>query len=62
MQVLEATMLQIEKDFGKGSIIGANSVVTKDIPECAIAVGNPAKVIKKFNAETKRWEKSCGEK
>ena len=29
-----------------GAVIGAGSVVTKDIPEYAIAVGNPAKVIK----------------
>jgi len=32
--------------IGNGAVIGAGSVVTKDIPEYAIAVGNPAKVIK----------------
>ncbi len=32
--------------IGKGAVIGANSVVTKDIPEYAIAVGAPAKVIR----------------
>lgn len=32
--------------IGRGVVIGAGSVVTKDIPEYAIAVGNPAKVIK----------------
>lgn len=32
--------------IGKGSIIGANAVVTKDIPAYSIAVGIPAKVIK----------------
>lgn len=32
--------------IGKGSVIGANSVVTKDIPPYSIAVGSPAKVIK----------------
>jgi len=32
--------------IGSGAVIGAGSVVTKDIPEYAIAVGNPAKVIK----------------
>jgi len=31
--------------IGNGAVIGANSVVTKDIPEYAIAVGAPAKVI-----------------
>ena len=32
--------------IGKGSIIGAGSVVTKNIPEYSIAAGVPAKVIK----------------
>jgi len=43
--------------IGKNSIIGAGSVVTKDIPENSIAVGNPAKVIgaiSSFLAKTKR--------
>ena len=32
--------------IGNGAVIGANSVVTKDIPPFAIAVGSPARVIK----------------
>lgn len=32
--------------IGYGAIIGANSVVTKDIPAGSIAVGNPARLIK----------------
>jgi len=32
---------------GKGAVIGANSTVTKSIPMASIAVGSPAKVIKK---------------
>ena len=43
--------------IGKNCIIGANSVVTKSIPDNCIAVGNPAKIIKKYNFETKHWEK-----
>lgn len=31
--------------IGKGSVNGAGSVVTKDIPPYSIAVGNPAKVV-----------------
>ncbi len=32
--------------IGEGAIIGAGSVVTKDVPPYAIAAGNPAKVLK----------------
>ena len=42
--------------IGYGSIIGANSVVTKDIPPCSIAVGAPIKVIKTWNNITNKWE------
>jgi len=31
---------------GKNAVVGAGSVVTKNIPDCAVAVGNPAKIIK----------------
>jgi acetyltransferase-like isoleucine patch superfamily enzyme len=41
--------------IGEFCIIGANSVVTKSIPDRCIAVGTPAKAIKSWNAEEKRW-------
>jgi len=36
-------------NIGNGCVIGAGSVVTKDIPDNSLAVGNPAKVIRKLN-------------
>ena len=41
--------------IGDNVIIGANSVVTKSLPENVIAVGNPARIIKKFDFELKQW-------
>jgi len=32
--------------IGDGAVVGAGSIVNKDIPAYAIAVGNPARVIK----------------
>jgi len=35
--------------IGERAVIGAGSVVTKDVPPYSVAVGNPAQVIKKIN-------------
>lgn len=37
--------------LGSMGIIGAGSVVTKDIPANCVAVGNPCRVIRKINEE-----------
>lgn len=44
-------------NVGDGSIIGAGTIVTKDIPTNSIVAGNPGKVIKRWSDETKCWEK-----
>ena len=36
---------------GEGAVIGANSVITKDVPKYAIVAGNPAKIIKYRDVE-----------
>ena len=40
--------------IGKGSIIGCDSVVTKNIPAYSIAVGNPAIVVKVIVEEDRK--------
>ncbi len=38
-------------EIGRYAIVGAASVVTKDVPDYAVVAGNPAKVIKMLNPE-----------
>lgn len=44
-------------NVGKHCVIGANSVVTKDIPDYCVAVGSPAKVVKKYDFESNEWKR-----
>lgn len=46
---------------GKQCIIGANSVLTKDLPDYCMAVGAPAKIIKRFSIEIQKWKKTDSE-
>lgn len=43
--------------IGKHCVIGANSVVTKDVPDYCVAVGSPAKVVRQYSQETGEWIK-----
>ncbi|MES2016808.1 MAG: acyltransferase [Pseudomonadota bacterium] len=45
----------IGASVGKHSVIGANAVVTRDIPDYAVAVGSPARIIRRYDAQTACW-------
>ncbi|MBA3890788.1 MAG: acyltransferase, partial [Gemmatimonadaceae bacterium] len=42
--------------IGEMVIVGANSVVTRDVPARSVVAGNPARVVKTWNAEHRVWE------
>lgn len=43
--------------IGKKVQVGAGSVVTKNVPDLSVVVGNPARVVKKYDVEKKQWIK-----
>lgn len=47
--------------IGRGSVIGAGSIVRQDIPPFSVVVGSPACVVKQFNFLTNKWESTTDE-
>jgi acetyltransferase-like isoleucine patch superfamily enzyme len=45
--------------LGRHVVIGANSVVTSDIPDYSVAVGNPAVVLKRYDWANQKWVRSA---
>ncbi|HIF9447283.1 TPA: DapH/DapD/GlmU-related protein [Photobacterium damselae] len=43
--------------IGENTIVGANSVISKDLDSNSIYAGNPARLIKKYNFETAKWDR-----
>jgi acetyltransferase-like isoleucine patch superfamily enzyme len=43
--------------IGKNAMVGAGSVVTRDVPPHAIVAGNPAKILRRFSRSPKRLKK-----
>lgn len=44
--------------IGKQTVVGANSVVLKDIPDYCVAVGTPARIVKRYSFEKGEWQKT----
>jgi carbonic anhydrase/acetyltransferase-like protein (isoleucine patch superfamily)/MoaA/NifB/PqqE/SkfB family radical SAM enzyme/tetratricopeptide (TPR) repeat protein len=43
---------------GRGSVVGANSVVIDDVPPFCVVAGSPATIVKMHNPLTRRWERT----
>jgi acetyltransferase-like isoleucine patch superfamily enzyme len=49
------SVIQPGVTIGRHCVIGANSVVTHSIPEYSVAVGAPARVVKRFDPVASQW-------
>ena len=41
--------------IGQHSVIGANSVVTRNVPPYSVAIGHPARIVKQFDHSKQKW-------
>ena len=46
--------------IGDGAVIGANSVVKRNVPENSIVAGTPLRMLKRFNSASGKWDKNEG--
>jgi acetyltransferase-like isoleucine patch superfamily enzyme len=44
--------------IGDNSVIGAGSTIIEDVPAYSVVAGNPAKIIKQYDFETKQWKRA----
>lgn len=47
--------------IGRNAVVGARSVVTTDVPDHCVVVGNPAHIVRRFEGEAWRWLPDGGE-
>ncbi|MGB0879638.1 MAG: acyltransferase [Polaribacter sp.] len=52
------TVIQAGTILGKQCIVGSNSVVQGVFPDYSVIVGTPARIVKRYNFETKKWERT----
>jgi acetyltransferase-like isoleucine patch superfamily enzyme len=44
--------------IGRNCVVGANSVVTKDVPDYCVVAGAPARIIKRYDPASGLWRKT----
>ena len=47
---------------GRHCVVGANAVVTEDVPDYCVVAGVPARIVKRYDPDTGEWERLSGKK
>ncbi len=47
--------------IGRHSVVAGGSVVTRDVPPFSVVGGNPARLLKQYNADSRQWESATRE-
>jgi abequosyltransferase len=46
--------------LGRNSVVGANAVVTRSVPPYSVVAGSPAKVVRRYDPDSRKWVKGSG--
>jgi len=49
-----------ELRLGRNSVVGAHAIVTRSFPPCSVVVGNPARLIRRFDEQLGTWVRADG--
>ena len=52
------TFIQGNVTIGKHCVVGANSVVTRSLPDYCVAAGAPARILKRYDADRAQWRRT----
>ena len=42
---------------GRNAVVAAGAIVTDDVPDFSVVVGNPARVVRRFDSATEEWQR-----
>ncbi|MBN2597974.1 MAG: acyltransferase [Marinifilaceae bacterium] len=51
-------VIQAGTILGEHCVVGSNSVVKGEFPDYSVIVGAPARIVKRYNSETNKWQKT----
>lgn len=57
-KIYNGAVITLGTRIGRHCVVGANSVVNGEFPDYCVIVGNPARIVKRYNTLTRQWQRT----